>query len=60
MRCTLSDLLYNPEAVFTMYLNWNIVKSLLDQHFGVKRNWESLVAALTVFEIANRLYRDSA
>jgi hypothetical protein len=59
MRSTLSGFLYNPDAVFRRYLDWTTVKPLLDQHFRGKMDWESLVASLIVFEIANRLWRDS-
>jgi hypothetical protein len=58
MRETLFNLLYNPKAAFRAYLNWETVEKLLNQHFSEKANWESLVGALTVFEIAHRLWVD--
>jgi asparagine synthase (glutamine-hydrolysing) len=59
MRSTLLDILYNPDAIFRRYLDWTIVKPLLDQHFHGKMDWESLIASLIVFEIANGLWLDS-
>jgi len=56
MRPMLVDLLYNPEAAFRAYLRWDKVEVLLDQHFSSRANWEHLVAALSVFEIAHRLW----
>ena len=56
MRPVLVKLLYNPDAAFRDYLRWEVVESLLDRHFSGKDNWEHLVAALTVFEIAHRLW----
>jgi hypothetical protein len=56
MRPMLVDLLYNPEAAFREYLRWDKVEALLDQHFSAKANWRHLVAALSVFEIAHRLW----
>ena len=56
MRPTLAGLLYNPNAAFRAYLRWGTVKALLDQHFSGKEDWEHLVAALTVFEIAHSLW----
>jgi hypothetical protein len=58
MRPTLVELLYNPDAAFRAFLRWETVKSLLDQHFSGQGNWEHLVGALTVFEIAHRLWVD--
>lgn len=58
MRPTLVELLYNPNAAFRAYLRWETVETLLDQHFSGKDDWEHLVAALTVFEIAHRLWVD--
>ncbi len=56
MRPALVELLYNPDAAFRAYLRWEIVETLLDRHFSGKDNWEHLVAALAVFEIAHRLW----
>jgi asparagine synthase (glutamine-hydrolysing) len=58
MRKVLVDLLYNPKAAFRAYLNWQVVEELLNQHFSGQANWESLVGALTVFEISHRLWVD--
>lgn len=59
MRSILFEILYNPNAAFRTYLRWETVKTLLDQHFSGEDNWQDLVAALTVFEIAHRLWIDS-
>jgi asparagine synthase (glutamine-hydrolysing) len=59
MRPTLVELLCNPNAAFRAYLRWDTIETLLDQHFSGKADWEHLVAALTVFEIAHRLWVNS-
>jgi asparagine synthase (glutamine-hydrolysing) len=59
MRTTLSDLLFNANATFREYLDWQSVEPLLKQHFSGQNDWEHLIAALTVFEIANRLWRSA-
>ena len=56
MRPVLVELLYNPNAAFRAYLRWETVQALLDQHFSGEADWEHLVAALSVFEIAHRLW----
>ncbi|WKZ18951.1 MAG: asparagine synthase-related protein [Candidatus Jettenia sp. CY-1] len=56
MRNTITDIVYNPKAAFRTYLNWETVETLLNQHFSGKENWETLVAALTVFEISHKLW----
>lgn len=56
MRNTLVDILYNPHAAFRTYLHWETVETLLNQHFSGDENWETLVAALTVFEISHKLW----
>lgn len=56
MYNTFTELLYNPHAAFRTYLNWKTVETLLNQHFTGKKNWEILVAALTVFEISHKLW----
>lgn len=56
MRPTLEELLYNPNAAFRAYLQWDTVEALLDQHFLGEEDWEHLVGALAVFEIAHRLW----
>lgn len=58
MREMLVNLLYNPQAAFRAYLNWDTVETLLKQHFSGQTDWEHLVAALTVFEISHRLWVD--
>jgi asparagine synthetase B (glutamine-hydrolysing) len=59
MRPTLVKFLYNPNAAFRTYLRWDTVEPLLNQHFAGESNWQSLVAGLTVFEIAHRLWVDT-
>jgi hypothetical protein len=59
MRTALTNLLYNPEAAFRNHLCWEQVEPLLNQHFSGYKNFESLIAALTVFEIAHNLWVDS-
>jgi asparagine synthase (glutamine-hydrolysing) len=56
MRPVLTELLYNPDAAFRAYLRWEAVEPLLDQHFSGQEEWKSLVAALVVFEIAQRMW----
>jgi asparagine synthetase B (glutamine-hydrolysing) len=56
MRNSLVELLYNPKAAFRAYLDWEMVETLLNQHFRGENDRESLVAALTVFEIAHKLW----
>ena len=56
MRTTLVELLYNPNAAFRTYLRREAVEPLLNQHFSGKENWVRLVAALTVLEIAHKLW----
>ena len=58
MRSTLVELLHNPNAAFRAYLDWGTVETLLEQHFSGQRNHESLLSALTVFEIAHQLWVD--
>ncbi len=52
----LVTLLYSQDAAFRRYLNWNIVEKALDEHFSGHANWESLIGALVVFEIAHKLW----
>lgn len=59
MRSTLMDILYHPNATFRAYLQWPVVRTLLDQHFLGIKSWESLTATLTVFEIAHHLWIES-
>jgi hypothetical protein len=56
MRNTIVGLLYNPNAAFRTYLHWETVETLLNQHFSGKEDWESLISALTVFEISHKLW----
>jgi hypothetical protein len=56
MRGALMELLYHPDAAFRTYLRWDTVETLLNQHFSGQDDWKALVAALTVFEIAHRLW----
>jgi asparagine synthase (glutamine-hydrolysing) len=56
MRPVLAGLLYNPDAAFRAYLRWEAIEPLLDRHFSGQEEWKSLVAALTVFEIAHGLW----
>lgn len=56
IRDVLIALLYDPQAAFRTYLQWEVVESLLNQHFSGKKNLEILVAALTVFEISHKLW----
>lgn len=56
MRNMLTQRLYNPRAAFREYLEWGALQPLLDQHFAGQTNKTSLVAALTVFEIAHELW----
>jgi asparagine synthase (glutamine-hydrolysing) len=56
MRPVLTELLYNPDAAFRAYLRWEAVEPALDQHFSGQKAWRNLVASLTVFEIAHRLW----
>jgi len=49
-------LLYAQDAAFRRYLNWDVVEKALDEHFSGHANWESLVSALVVFEIAHSLW----
>jgi len=56
MRPALVDLIYNPDAAFRAYLDWETIKPLLDAHFASQGRWDHLVAALTVFEIAHRIW----
>jgi hypothetical protein len=56
MRSVLNELLYNPDAAFRAYLRWEAVEPLLDQHFSGQKAWRNLIATLTVFEIAHRLW----
>lgn len=58
MRPVLVELLYNPNAAFRPYLRWETVEALLNQHFSGKNDWVALVSALTVFEIAHKLWVD--
>ncbi|MCF6159198.1 MAG: asparagine synthase [wastewater metagenome] len=56
LRNPIADLLYNPNAAFRSYLDWEIVEALLNKHFSGKENWETLISALTVFEISHKLW----
>jgi asparagine synthase (glutamine-hydrolysing) len=56
MRSMLIELLYNPNAAFRAYLDWETVETLLGQHFSRQKNYESLLGALAVFEIAHQLW----
>jgi hypothetical protein len=58
MYSTLTELLHNPNAAFRDYLDYGTVEALLEQHFSGKKNQETLLGALTVFEIANQLWAD--
>lgn len=52
----LRALLCDPDAAFRAYLRWEKVEPLLNAHFSSQQNWLDFVAALTVFEIAHRLW----
>jgi hypothetical protein len=56
MRARLTELLYNPQAAHRAYLDWQTIKPMVDAHFEGQASWQHLVAALTVFEIANNLW----
>ena len=49
-------LLSNPQAAYRSYLNEDEVEARVTRHFCGKESWPELVAALTVFEIAHRLW----
>ena len=47
----------HTDHVFDVYvIGLKTVQALLDQHFSGEADWEHLVAALSVFEIAHRLW----
>lgn len=56
MHDTIANLLYNPHAAFRAYLRWDTVEILLNQHFSGKEARETLISALTVFEISHKLW----
>jgi asparagine synthetase B (glutamine-hydrolysing) len=56
MRPILADLLYNENAAFRAYLQWDTVERALDEHFSGQRSWEALLGALAVIEIAHRIW----
>jgi len=56
MRPFLTALLYDPQAAFRAYLQWDRVEPLLNSHFSGQEDWLDFVGALTVFEIAHRLW----
>lgn len=56
MRPFLAALLYDPKAAFRTYLRWDRVEALLNAHFSGQEDWLDFVGALTVFEIAHRLW----
>lgn len=56
MRPFLMELLYDPNAAFRAYLCWEEVEKLLNAHFSGRENWLDFIGALTVLEIAHRLW----
>jgi hypothetical protein len=56
MRPFLTALLYDPGAAFRAYLRWDRVEALLNTTFSGQEVWPGFVGALTVFEIAHRLW----
>lgn len=56
MRPFLTALLYDPQAASRAYLRWDRVEPLLNSHFSGHEDWLDFVGALTVFEIAHRLW----
>ncbi|MEA3410021.1 MAG: asparagine synthase-related protein [Pseudomonadota bacterium] len=57
MRETLTELLYSPDAAYRQYLRPDQIGDRLDQHFSGKRNFEHLISALAVYEVAHRIFR---
>ena len=56
LRPVLDDLLNSPEATFRRYLEWAPVRERLDAHFEGHAKNTHLVAALTSFELAHRMW----
>ena len=56
MRSVLMDLLYQPDAAFRTYLEWEPVRRSLDRHFSGQGDAIHLVSALTAFEITVGLW----
>lgn len=56
IRPFLTTLLYDPQAAFRAYLEWNTVKTMLDAGLSGQEDGADLATALVVFEIAHRLW----
>lgn len=56
MRAIISDLLHNPDAAFCEYLDRKVVNRLIDEHMSGKANWQHIISALTVFELAHHIW----
>lgn len=56
MQSTIRSLLYSPDAAHKEYLRDAGVERLFEEHFAGRADWYNLIAALTVFEIAHKLW----
>jgi len=54
----LRQFLLDPGSAYHDYLCGEVVEKMLDEHFSGRDSWDGLVSALTVFEIAHRLWID--
>ncbi|MCL7970511.1 MAG: asparagine synthase-related protein [marine benthic group bacterium] len=56
LRPALEEILYAPDAAFRSFLEWEPVKERLDSHFEGRSRQVPLVAALTSFDLAHRMW----
>ena len=56
LRSALEEILYAPDAAFRSFLQWEPVKDRLDSHFEGRSRQVPLVAALTSFDLAHRMW----
>lgn len=56
LRPAIEELVCNPDAAFRAYLRWETVDTAIKEHLAGEANWENLLGALVVFEIAHRLW----